>query len=391
MENETKKINDDSDSNNKKSNLNKIEDLKKMKKKDISKNIEIMDKNQRNNDKKLDYQLTTIEKQDISEDNQEQITSPRSNQNESHSDYEEPKKVHKKRYSSAKKPISEDFSLYLERVENYKKKKAFKLIEIKKELEEKEQSLIKGKPEICKKSKNLVEKKQFVKLKFLDRIKDEELKSKTKREKLVEKINTERAKKKEEMDKPLQFKMRPKGIDTKFQKTYEEMCKKVQDSKNKFSLFSEVVNQYEMRERKFQPNLTIDSDDNGDNKKDKKILNTSHVVERLYNNELKNRKEKKENLYKKYQLPFHPKISEKSNNLAKKWKKKMENKKEKVQEEKTNNNNTKNKINKKVKNKHFSDNTKKGNNNETKDNLNTKVNDNEKKIDKEIDKDKKID
>ena len=45
---------------------------------------------------------------------------------------------------------------YLERVEDYKKKKQERLIEMKKDLEEKEKKTLKEKPDISQKSRNII-------------------------------------------------------------------------------------------------------------------------------------------------------------------------------------------------------------------------------------------
>ena len=136
-------------------------------------------------------------------------------------------------------------------------------------------------------------------------------------------------KKKEEIEKPLEFNnIKSKQIDKNFKKAYEEMMKREQEVKNKFNIFSEVVYQYKMRDCIFQPNINLDNEEGGEKKKIIKRLNSCEIVQRLYNEGIKNQKEKKENLEQKYKPSFKPKINGNSNNLAKKWKKRIENKKE---------------------------------------------------------------
>ena len=101
-----------------------------------------------------------------------------------------------------------------------------------------------------------------------------------------------------------------------------------------------------MRECIFQPNINLDNEEGGEKKKIKKRLNSCEIVQRLYNEGIKNQKEKKENLEQKYKPSFKPKINGNSNNLAKKWKKRIENKKEEANNYKMENNEKKMKITK---------------------------------------------
>ena len=103
---------------------------------------------------------------------------------------------------------------------------------------------------------------------FLDRVKEQEEYSKAKKEKLIEKIKNERIKKKEEIDKPLEFDIKPKEMDKKFKKFYDEMRKKEEDIKKRLNIYAELVEKYKMKECKFQPNIN----ENEDKKKKKKGL-----------------------------------------------------------------------------------------------------------------------
>ena len=107
------------------------------------------------------------------------------------------------------------------------------------------------------------------------------------------------------------------------------MKKQNEQKKEKFKIFEEKII---MKECKFQPNLNDDDEDN--NKRLRKV-SSCKLVQRLYNDELVKRMEKKENLKKKYRLSFKPKINETSIDMTNKWKKRLNNKKD----EKTNKNN----------------------------------------------------
>lgn len=119
-------------------------------------------------------------------------------------------------------------------------------------------------------------------------------------------------------------------MDKKFQKIYQEMIKKDKALKDKLSVYHDVVEEYEMRECSFHPQININYNidkENNDNKgkKYKQRLNSCEVVtQRLYDDALTERKKYKENLEKKYKYIFKPKISEKSKNLAIKRKKRIE-------------------------------------------------------------------
>ena len=88
---------------------------------------------------------------------------------------------------------------------------------MKKEIDEKEKTKMKKKPDISIKSVELISR-IHLKDNFLERMEEEEKKSKVKQEKLIEKIKNERAKKVEEMEKPLDFKIKKTIIDKKFNK-----------------------------------------------------------------------------------------------------------------------------------------------------------------------------
>ena len=246
-----------------------------------------------------------------------------------------------------KKRYSQENLSYINRFINYEKKKEEKISEMKKEIDEKEKTKIKKKPNISRKSVELVSRINL-KDSFLERMEEEEKKSKVKQEKLIEKIKNERAKKTEEMEKPLDFKIKKTTVDKKFNKIYQEMIKKEEIAKEKLNAFSNVVNEYEMRECSFQPNINRNEENNNDKKIRKRRLSSDEIIQRLYDDELKNKENKRENLEQKYKLTFKPTINEKSLELALKRKKYME-----ITEKEANINNKKENIkqNKKLKEK----------------------------------------
>ena len=228
---------------------------------------------------------------------------------------------------------------YLNRFIDYEKKKEQKITEMKKEKDEKEKKELKKKPNISRRS---VELMSGIKIDFFERMKEEEKKTKEKKEKLIEKINNERAKKKEEIEKPMDYNIKPTKMDKKFNKILENMIKKDEDLKEKLGNFSEAIKEYEMRECVFQPNINKNEEGN-DNKKGKKRISSCEIVKRLYNDELKNRVNEKEKLEQKYKLTFKPNISGKSIELANKRKEK----KNKAKNLEINNNNNNKPNNKK--------------------------------------------
>ena len=136
----------------------------------------------------------------------------------------------------------------------------------------------------------------------------------------------ERAKKKEEEDKPLEFKTHLKPINQKFNKIYYEMKRKNDKKKEDFKIFAEVVKQYEIRECKFQPNLNEEDEGEGEIKIKHRKLNSCELIQRLYDNEIKNRIKKKEDLEQKYKPTFKPKINDISIEISNRRKIKLNNK-----------------------------------------------------------------
>ena len=101
------------------------------------------------------------------------------------------------------------------------------------------------------------------------------------------------------------------------------MMKKEENLKSKINAFSDMVKEYEMRECVFQPNVFKYNNQNDDNNKKKKRISSSDVTRRLYNEEIQNRRNRKNKLKEKYKLAFKPVISNKSLDLALKKREKM--------------------------------------------------------------------
>ena len=224
-----------------------------------------------------------------------------------------PKKVSK---------IPRGFRVFLERTEDFQKKRMQNMNELQRNCEDNLKKMMKEKPEITKRSR-IIDKKNS-KPKFLDRIKDEQMKQKQKKEKLIEKINIERAKKKEEIEKPLEFKIMKKE-DKKFMKVYEAMMARQKEVKERFKIFNEVVQEYNMKECTFAPKINKVEDNNrseSDITEDKNDLNEK-LVKRMYKDEIKYRNKRKEDLFKKYKPSFQPIINYNAEKLSRNWKSKL--------------------------------------------------------------------
>jgi hypothetical protein len=218
---------------------------------------------------------------------------------------------------------------YYERFINFQKRKEDKINQMKKELEENEKRTLKVKPSISQKSIQLTYN-TYINENLFERMKENEQKAKERKEKLIEKINKEREKKKEEEDRPLEFHIKSCKMDKNFQKIYQEMTKKDKVLKDKKSVFHDVVKEYEMRECFFHPQINTNYNNDKENKDNnrkkgiKRLSSSKIVTQRLYDDDLTERKKYRENLEKKYKYNFKPKISEKSKNLAIKRKKRIE-------------------------------------------------------------------
>ena len=94
------------------------------------------------------------------------------------------------------------------------------------------------------------------------------------------------------------------------------MMKKEENLKSKINAFANLVKEYEMRECFFQPNLYKNNNQKDENIKHKKRVNSSDVTRRLYNEEIKNKRDRENKLNEKYKLTFKPTINSKSIDLA---------------------------------------------------------------------------
>ena len=234
--------------------------------------------NQYTNENKTSNKSNSFEKQDMSED---MIMTISSN-----------KKYHTKNKGSSN--FNQNFTKHYETMVEYEKRRLDKIVRLRKYLENIEIKKLKPKPEISKYSKQLINSSKSNKESIIQRMKEEEEKTKMKRKYLAEKIKEERAKRKVEQEKKPDFKIKKLRPDKKFNKFYTNMLEKDKQKKEKFAKFTEVVKDYEMRECVFQPNLT-EFDENKF-----KNLNSNQLVQRLYDEELKKRVQKKKDLEKKY-------------------------------------------------------------------------------------------
>ena len=279
----SKEINENSDKDNLKSSIDNddTESLKSLKE-----NSEIViSKNSRNSNKRINISLK-----------------------------EESKGTYNKRFTKA------NYS-YLNRFIDYEKRKESKIFQLQKEKNDNEKKKLKKKPFISRKSVELISRLNLND-NILERMNDEEKKAKDRKEKLIQKINMEREKKKKEIEKPNSYNIKLTKFDNKFDKIYNEMMKKDEKLKSKINAFSDMVKEYEMRECVFQPNFFKYNNKNEDNKK-KKRISSSDVTKRLYNDEIKNRRNRINQLNEKYKLTFKPTISNKSVDLAMRKREKM--------------------------------------------------------------------
>ena len=229
-----------------------------------------------------------------------------------------------KKYRTKNKPSksNQNFSKHYEAMIEYEKRRLDKIVRLRKYLENIELKKLKSKPEISKYSKQLIYNSQNkAKESIIQRMKEEEEKTKQKRKALAEKIKEERVRRKVEQDKKPEFKIKKLKVDKKFNRFYTKMIEKDKIKKEKFAKFSEIVKDYEMRECVFQPNLT-EFDENK-----YKNLNSDKLVNRLYDEELKKRVQKKKDLEKKYKPSFKPQLMKNSISFIKKHKNKMGKKK----------------------------------------------------------------
>ena len=126
-----------------------------------------------------------------------------------------------------------------------------------------------------------------------------------------------------EIEKPNQFNIKTTKFDNKFDKVYNEMMRKEENIKSKINAFADMVQKYEMRECVFQPNLYKYNNKKDGNNKIKRRVSSCDITKRLYDEEIKNRRNRINKLNEKYKLTFKPKISNKSVDLALKRREKI--------------------------------------------------------------------
>ncbi len=226
--------------------------------------------NQYTNENKTSNKSNSFEKQDMSED---MIMTISSN-----------KKYHTKNKPSSN--ISQSFTKHYETMIEYEKRRLEKIVRLRKYLENVEIKKLKPKPEISRYSKQLIKNSQNNKDGIIQRMKEEDEKTKMKRKLLADKINEERTKRKVAQEKRPEFKIKKIKVDNKFNKFYSTMIEKDKQKKEKFAKFTEVVKDYEMRECVFQPNLTEFDENKYKNLNSNKSVSYTHL--RVYKRQLIN-------------------------------------------------------------------------------------------------------
>ncbi len=230
------------------------------------------------------------------------------------------KSYKKKLNVSAKNP--KEFDDYLIRLEKYNSKRNEQLEKLKHKCYLKEKKKCTNIPYINKKSKELANNN----LSFLERLKNEQERTKLKKKQLEEQIIIERKRKKEEELKRNDYKIKKTKIDEKWNKRLNEMNKIQKKHQEKFEQIKKRVKDEEMKEYIFQPKINSskmkNTKTNSINNSETNNIKTKHkrpgsavITNRLYNDDLLKRKENKDILIKKYTPSFQPKIDEKSKNM----------------------------------------------------------------------------
>ena len=266
------------------------------------------------------------------------------------------KKIDEKTVSDAlsravKKSVPQQFLAYLNRMEEYKKNHRKLIEKLNSEQKEKEEKKYQKVPCISKASKKIVSRryeissnasiksisqpqipdrstsnftntdtssnaanlnstfKSFLKpSSFLERLKDEEEKSKLKREILAAKIREEKAKKKAEVEKPFEPKYKNLKPDKKWEEKMRQMREQQRDKREKFEMYAKIMKEYEMKDCSFKPQINHHKKIYSDNDNITKKLKFT-VSKRLYNNDIILRKEKQKALKDKYTPSFKPDLN----------------------------------------------------------------------------------
>ena len=122
--------------------------------------------------------------------------------------------------TSYNKRLSKQNYSYLNRFIDYEKKRESKLTKMQNEKNENIERTLQKKPLISRKSVELISKLQLND-NILERMNDEEQKTKNKKEKLVQRLSIERERKKKELEKPNEYNIRTTKKDNKFDKIYK--------------------------------------------------------------------------------------------------------------------------------------------------------------------------
>jgi len=203
---------------------------------------------------------------------------------------------------------------YAQKLTQYQKKREENILNLKNTIAKEEREKYHGNPKMTKKSQLILQKKEKTKVNFFERIRNEEKKTKENLDKLKCKIKTEREERKREEEKPIEYNIKNKKPNKKFLKAYEQMMIRNQNAKEKRQMFSIILDEYKMKECKFQPE--INKNHKIFRKNSQKRYNSIETTKRLCDDEMIRRKEKKNDLLEKYKYTFRPKINEYSRNIV---------------------------------------------------------------------------
>ena len=211
---------------------------------------------------------------------------------------------------------------YLHRLEESEKRRKEKMAQLIEKTKAEENKKYLEKPQIYEKSQRLLKNTKS----FLERMKEEEKEQKERKNKLIDTITEQRKKEEAEIFKRVNEINQRKISKEEWDKQLERMKENEKKNKEKFKKIEEKTKEEQMKECKFKPKI-----DKGSNKllKSSKLhmrVNSATVVQRLYNEDLEIRKDKKELLDKRYLPTFTPNLGKdtsdkKSHNSSSSFKK----------------------------------------------------------------------
>lgn len=211
---------------------------------------------------------------------------------------------------------------YLHRLEESEKRRKEKMAQLIEKTKTEENKKYLEKPQIYEKSQRLLKTTKS----FLERMKEEEKEQKERKNKLIDTITEQRKKEEAEIFKRVNEINQRKISKEEWDKQLERMKENEKKNKEKFKKIEEKTKEEQMKECKFKPKI-----DKGSNKllKSSKLhmrVNSATVVQRLYNEDLETRKDKKELLDKRYLPTFTPNLGKdtsdkKSHNSSSSFKK----------------------------------------------------------------------